>query len=245
MKRGLVFLISLLCITFLMSNQSFAKDGGLFSNDMFKDFTGNINLNYGSKELNDYDWEDMASHTEMGANIDLGFEAWPLYFTFGYITSEYEETFTDEYSYEEAGGGMPPAMQPPDGGGGTQTVTVPYNRTIETTTKELRYGVKKIWEPTSNMRPFLGFGLSTIQAKYEETTDVDSADAEQYNVDTISNYDTSLGTWISGGVYWTFYKYVNLGVEVGYSHASVELKKLGEKLSSGGTHYGLFLGFHF
>lgn len=99
---------------------------------------------------------------------------------------------------------------------------------VEGTTSELRFGVKKIWEPTEVVRPFLGIGLGFINGEFD--------------LEGIDDNDTALGLWINGGVYWTLGKSFNLGFEVGYSQADVDI--FGVDVNAGGGHAGLLLGYH-
>lgn len=234
MKRCFFVLISIMCITFFILSQSYAAD-----------FTGNVNVYYGTKSLSDYDWADLSSQQGLGANADFNFKSMPFNIAIGYLKSTYDDTVLKEYTYTPAfGPGLPGG---PPGMNLTQTVEV--DTEYETSTSELRLGVKKIWEPTSNMRPFIGFGLAMIQAKNKAS--VDPVSAAAYSIATpLSDNDKALGMYISGGVYWTLFishllNHINFGVEVAYSQANVEFKELGGKVNAGGTHYGLFVGYHF
>ncbi|MBN1627937.1 MAG: hypothetical protein JW944_15565 [Deltaproteobacteria bacterium] len=235
MRRCVFMSILLICLTFFVLTQSHAHA-----------FTGNVNLYYGTKSLSDYDWGDLSSQQGFGANADVGFKSWPFNIAVGYISSGYDDTLPEEYTYTPATGpggfpGGPPGMN--------LTQTVEVDTCYDTSTRELRLGVKKIWEPTSNMRPFIGFGAAMIQAKSD--VNVDPVAAATYDITpTLSDKDEALGLWFSGGVYWTIFishlfDNINFGVEFAYSQANVEFKEIGGKLNAGGTHYGLFLGYHF
>lgn len=103
---------------------------------------------------------------------------------------------------------------------------------VESVTSELRFGVKKIWEPNETMRPFLGggFALATGDLQLE------------YLGDKISDDDSGLGVWLEGGVYWTVGGAFNLGFDIGYSTAEVTL--FGVDVDAGGGHAGLLMGYH-
>jgi len=100
---------------------------------------------------------------------------------------------------------------------------------IEGSTSELRFGVRKIWEPTRTMRPFFGGGLSLMSAEI---------DVEGFG----SDEDSDFGVWISGGIYWTLSNSFNLGFELGFSQGEVDLD--GYDVDAGGSHAGLILGYH-
>ena len=100
---------------------------------------------------------------------------------------------------------------------------------IDGTTSELRFGVKKIWEPNEIMRPFLGGGLSLMNAEVD--------------INGLGSDDGSgVGFWLSGGVYWTLNNSFNLGFELGYSQGDVDIA--GYDANAGGGHAALILGYH-
>ena len=103
---------------------------------------------------------------------------------------------------------------------------------FEAITSEWRFGVKKIWEPTQVMRPFIGGGVALIGSELE---------ADYYGV-SVSDDDIGFGVWISGGLYWTLNECFNLGLELGYSTAEVTLFDV--DVDAGGGHAGLILGYH-
>jgi hypothetical protein len=260
MKRGFAFFITLLCTSFFLLNQSYGaetagkkpvdlgpphntEDTEGFLGNIFGNINGNINLYYGSKSLNDDMWGNLSSQQGLGINADFGSKSWPVFISVGYIHSGYHDKLPKEYTYTttfDFGGrgtfpGVPTA---------TTTATAEANTEYKASTNEYRLGAKKIWEPTSNMRPFVGFGLAMIKAKTEIS--VSAADAAAYSITSpLSDNDKAIGIWMSGGVYWTLFERFNFGAEIAYSQANVKFKETGGKMNAGGTHYGLFVGYHF
>ncbi len=111
---------------------------------------------------------------------------------------------------------------------------------FEGTTTEFCFGVRKTWEPSTNMRPFFGGGLAIISAEIE--------------IGPFNDDDSAVGIWLGGGVYWTLTEHCNIGVLLRYSDAEVELdpRYAGVQLipggpidiDGGGGHFGLILGYH-
>ena len=99
-------------------------------------------------------------------------------------------------------------------------------------TSELNLGVRKIWDERPSVRPFVGGGLAHISASLR-------ASAAGLRV---SDSDNSIGFWLNGGVYWTLGESFNLGLDLRYSQASVNL--FGVSTDAGGGHAGLLLGYH-
>ncbi len=99
-------------------------------------------------------------------------------------------------------------------------------------TSELRFGAKKIWEPTQTMRPFFGGGLSVVSA---------SLDANLLGL-KVTDEDSSLGVWFDGGIYWTLNSCFNVGIKAGYSASEVTL--FNADTNAGGGHIALMFGYH-
>ncbi|NOZ67966.1 MAG: porin family protein [Deferribacteres bacterium] len=103
---------------------------------------------------------------------------------------------------------------------------------IEGNTSELYFGVRKIWELPSLVRPFVGGGLALVNAKLE-------AAASGVKV---TDDDSGIGIWIGGGAYLVLSGNFNIGVEFRYSRAEVTL--FNTDVEAGGLHYGVTAGYH-
>jgi hypothetical protein len=106
-----------------------------------------------------------------------------------------------------------------------------YGARIKGATKEFRAGIIKIWNATPTMRPYLGGGLALVNAEVKASADFE-----------VSNSDKKLGSYINGGVYWTIAKHFNLGCDLGYSKAKVNL--YGIDGEAGGAHASFLIGYH-
>jgi hypothetical protein len=107
-----------------------------------------------------------------------------------------------------------------------------YYMDVEGSTTELRAGIKKIWEPTTTMRPYVGGGLAIINAELKLSD----------SYDEISVDDQGVGGYVSGGIFWTIARHLNLGFELGYSKATVTLADYDGE--AGGGHALFFVGYH-
>ncbi len=104
---------------------------------------------------------------------------------------------------------------------------------VEGKTSELCFGIRKIWEPTTHMRPFLGGGLTIISAELE--------------IGPFNEKEPAVGVWLVGGVYFTPSEHFNIGVLMRYSDADEVTFRAGSleyDFDVGGTHAGLILGYH-
>jgi len=104
---------------------------------------------------------------------------------------------------------------------------------VESTTSELSLGVRKIWDSSPHVRPFVGGGLSLISAEIKGSTVFGSA----------SLSDSAPGLWLGGGVYWALTPHFNLGFDLRFSSATVTLGGIDGE--AGGGHFGVLLGYHY
>ncbi len=100
---------------------------------------------------------------------------------------------------------------------------------LKSETSEFNLGVRKIFDQYGNMHPFVGGGIAIIGAERGGLG--------------VSDDDLGLGIWLQGGVYWTLYEHLNVGVELKYSYAGVDL--FGIDRNGGGYHFGGLIGYHY
>ncbi len=101
---------------------------------------------------------------------------------------------------------------------------------VESRTSELNIGVRKIWDKSPQVRPFIGGGISFISGEFE------------WKTIGISEDDSAMGFWLGGGVYWALSEHFNLGLELKSSYAEINL--FGLDGNAGGGHFGLLIGYH-
>jgi opacity protein-like surface antigen len=216
MKKVILVLGLLLAATIFVSNQSYAEDN----------WTGNINVSYGNKTLNQDDWSldeenlkmKLNKQRETSIDVDFGKESWPIHIALGYLSSIADDSFTEEVDYE----------------GNLYDVLTEF----EGSTRELRLGIKWIWDSGNVVHEYLGGGLAMINAKVKATASAEGVSASE------SDDDQAAGFYINGGIFWTIARHLNIGIDVGYSQAEVTFDKMEADMKAGGGHYGLFLGYH-
>ncbi len=103
-------------------------------------------------------------------------------------------------------------------------------------TFEVCVGVRKIWVKNS-LHPYVGGGLALVGAAAELDSDFGDEDAD----------DSGVGAWVGGGVFWRLGKRFNIGGDLRWSNAEVDLDfgdgLVTPDLKAGGVHAGLLLGF--
>jgi len=168
-------------------------------------WTGNLSVFLGNKNLNEDDWNPVDDQTEIGFLLDLRPKNWPVNIAIDYL---------DSGRYE------------------LQDTPSPITR-IDGSTREINIGIRKIFEISPTIHPYIGAGVVYIHGEFE---------INQFSVSTSEDDDTGTGIWIDGGVYWNFAKYWNIGVDLRYSKAEITL--FGADVEAGGFHAGLLAGFH-
>ena len=104
---------------------------------------------------------------------------------------------------------------------------------IEGETDEFYIGAKKIWESESSIvRPFIAGGICLIRGEFEGS----------YWGESVSDDDSSLGIWIGGGLYWTLGESFNIGLDLKYSDAEINLYDVDG--NAGGIHFAALFGYH-
>jgi hypothetical protein len=99
---------------------------------------------------------------------------------------------------------------------------------FESRTSELNIGVRKIWDKSTHLRPFIGGGVSFISGEFEGLS--------------ISDDDSAMGLWLGGGLYWALSEHFNLGLELKFSSAEITIFDV--DVNAGGGHFGLLIGYH-
>jgi len=108
--------------------------------------------------------------------------------------------------------------------------------TFTGSTFEIDTGVRKIWK-AGKVRPYLGGGVGIIGAALKGDGGFVSADAA----------DAGFGLWADTGVFFRLGSHFNIGLDLRYSSADVDLDfgsgVVAQDVNAGGFGYGLLLGF--
>lgn len=110
---------------------------------------------------------------------------------------------------------------------------------VTAATFEAAVGVRKIWQ-VGNARPYLGAGIGFVGAavEFDDNTGFFLDDDGDGN---------GFGPWAGGGVFWRLGERFNIGLDVRWNSAEVDLDfdsgATLEDVNVGGFSYGLTLGF--
>lgn len=107
-----------------------------------------------------------------------------------------------------------------------------YYTNVESRIMEFNLGLRKIWEAPKNLQPFIGGGLAIIKGNLE---------SEALGV-SVSDDETGFGLWADIGIYIILAKRFNLGIDVRWSRAEIDLFDIEARV--GGWHFGAITGFH-
>jgi hypothetical protein len=108
-----------------------------------------------------------------------------------------------------------------------------FGITLEARTLELDVGVKKIFENSSIVNPFIAGGLAVVNIE---------ASGDFWGFFDLEDDTTDIGAWVSGGVFLTLSNHFNIGVQAKYTEATTDW--YGRDRDLGGPHVGGFIGYH-
>lgn len=114
---------------------------------------------------------------------------------------------------------------------GSADVTTIAGIEVTGSTSEFDIGIRKSFLD-GNFHPYVGGGLAFIQTEIEGT----------YGGITVSDDDSGVGLWVSGGLYYSIIEQINVGFDLRYSKAKTTM--FDYEGEAGGTHFGLFAGYH-
>jgi len=97
---------------------------------------------------------------------------------------------------------------------------------FEGKTEEIDVGVRYLFRKQEKVQPYVGGGLAHIDA--------------EISARGASPSDSAVGFWLAGGVMYRIGKYFNLGVDLRYSRAEVEI--VGVEGEAGGVYLGALVG---
>jgi len=181
---------------------------------------GDANLLLGQKWLTDDKLEaaNVDTQFEYGVAVTLDFD-WPVDLAFDLTRSSADDTL--------------------DLGAG-------YALDTDVDTLEFDAGVRKLWR--ERLQPFVGGGLSWIRLAAEQVEQVPAGAGGTTPVSVVDDSGSSIGFWLNAGLLYRVGTHFNVGLDLRYSDASVDLQPVGAddsvNLDTGGTQVGLLLGYH-
>jgi len=183
---------------------------------------GDANLLFGQKLLSDDVFDDAGvdSQSQFGVSVTLDFQ-WPVQLAIDYLSSS-----------DSATTNVPAAF--------------PLQLHTDVDTTELDVGVRKLWG--DKLRPFVGGGVTFAQLDAQQTESGTLGPGVPFSTLIVDDSDRGVGLWINGGVLYLVGNHFNVGLDLRYSDADVDLlpaqggAALG--LDAGGMHYGVVLGYH-
>jgi hypothetical protein len=130
----------------------------------------------------------------------------------------------------------------------TQSLPSELPRTVETEvgTLELDVGVRKHWG-TKN-RVYVGGGFAYLRLDAKQTDSGTLVPDIDYTYTVLDDSGDGFGLWLNAGYLYRFGEHFNVGVDVRFSDAEVDLAPPGGgesiTLGAGGLQYGLQVGYH-
>ena len=182
-----------------------------------------VNFLYGQYSLGEdfFDTAGVDSQSRLGVAVTLDFD-WPVSLALDLLSSSDDNT--DRF------------VLGPDS-------WLAY--TTEVDTMELDVGVRKLWD--GRIQPYVGGGLAwiTLDVKQTERGVIDPGG--EFSDTFLNDDDSGIGFWLDAGLLYRVGQNFNIGLDVRYSDAgSMSLRGDAGSLDldSGGTCYGIVLGYH-
>ena len=198
-------------------------------------WTGNVNLTLGGVYRSDLgsEFEQIdATSLEAGLSVDCRARSWPVNIYFGIKASEANADIR--------------FLAGPIGLIGSD-----WDEEIKFT--EVQLGVRKIWEESRRVRPYVGCGLAYAKAEYSlRDRDYDwGTNTWQLALERESS-SSGIGAWLNAGIYWTLFSHMNIGMDIGYSYIPLALdvvdyhseEELERDINAGGFRIAVALGLH-
>ncbi|SPD74718.1 conserved exported hypothetical protein [uncultured Desulfobacterium sp.] len=181
----------------------------------------NINSFIGAKMLDDEDWGKYDNQFEFGIMGDIKGEEWPFSLAANILySSESESDYDDTWHHHD------------------------YSYTYyaeDASTTEFNLGIKKIFPLPYSWNIYIAGGGAAIYGSVEVTREIYIDDGDYWDWDSDTEDDIGFGYWGSAGIYKTLWKHLNIGLDIRYSSAEVELYDVDRE--AGGLHVGLILGY--
>lgn len=202
----------------------------LWGGTAMAEMKGDAHLLLGQKALDEDDWEPVDSHTQYGVGANFGKVDWPVLIHVDIRMSS--DDATEDYSY--------------------YGYTYGYEFDVDTT--EFNVGVMKRFRDGEKAQPYVGGGASWIKGEATIRVFSDYFPAKQSFEYRASADDSAIGFWAGGGVMFMLGEKFNLGLDLRYSTADIEIdveefllsKQAGTiDLDAGGMAYGVTFGFRF
>ena len=139
---------------------------------------GNVNFTYGTRSMQDDAWDDFEidSQTVYGVTADFGGDNWPVNVAVGYYHSSDDGTLA--------------------------TFPILGAVDIDGDLSEWSLGAHKVWKLSNPARPFLGGGVTFLDAEAKVDSAFGDADDD----------DSTTGLYLEGGVFFRLAGNLNLGL---------------------------------
>lgn len=122
----------------------------------------------------------------------------------------------------------------------------PMTFDTEVDTLELDFGVRKAWG--EKLRPYVGGGVAWVDFGAKQTETGSLGPGMEFTDLIIDDSGSSVGFWVDAGLLYVLGTSLNIGLDVRYTDADVDLTPEGNvgkiTLDSGGTQYGFLIGYH-
>jgi opacity protein-like surface antigen len=113
---------------------------------------------------------------------------------------------------------------------------------------ELDVGIRKLFGGDRKLKPYLGGGLAWMRLDVLQVLNGSLGEGGEFTDIIMNDAENTFGFWANAGLQYTFGEKFNIGLDIRYSDAQVDVNPvdggLGLEFDTGGTQYNMLVGYH-
>ena len=113
---------------------------------------------------------------------------------------------------------------------------------------ELDVGVRKLFGEDRKLKPYLGGGLAWMRLDVLQVLNGSLGEGGEFSDIIMDDAENTFGFWANAGLLYTLGERLNIGLDIRYSDAQVDVTPvdggLGLEFDTGGTQYNMLVGYH-
>ncbi len=113
---------------------------------------------------------------------------------------------------------------------------------------ELDVGVRKLFGEDRKLKPYLGGGLAWMRLDVLQVLNGSLGEGSEFTDIIMDDAENAFGFWANAGLLYTLGESFNVGLDIRYSDAQVDVTPvdggLGLEFDTGGAQYNVLVGYH-
>jgi opacity protein-like surface antigen len=113
---------------------------------------------------------------------------------------------------------------------------------------ELDVGVRKLFGKENKLKPYIGGGLAWMRLDVFQVLNGSLGEGGEFTDTIVDDAESVFGFWVNAGLFYTLGEHFNIGLDIRYSDAQVNVSPIdggrGLDFETGGTQYNVLVGYH-